>query len=1327
VTTARRAQARAYLPLGLAQRLSAAGEQEIEGECRFDGTALVADVAGYTRLAAAFTEQGEEGIERLSQTLGETLKIALDAVQAFGGEVVYFAGDAVVGYWAAEGGGPGSGSGEAPGRDADLATACAERMLRATAAAAAAGAPPLHVGLASGRLWAAKVGGWSGRWNLIFGGQATRAAFAASRRAASGEVWLDPSTRRRLDESAAARAPARVTGDQPLLELHADGGSEGRRHHHLLPPDIEERAEVDDGAWSAELRPIDCLFLRLPTLDEEADGALARFHKALFLAQDALGMASGTGRLVIDERGLTLVWVAGEPMAGHSRPPEASLSLAAQVFEVLRDAGLRPSAGFTSGRAFCATLGNDLRREPVVVGTPMILAARLMDLGLPQLAVSEVAALTAAPPGLVLAPDLQPVALKGFPRPLAIWRASRPAAMTSTLVGRDHEMAIVEHRLEALAGGRGGVMLITAAAGMGKSALMRAVRAACGRRGLRFGLGEAFGAERRVPYFPWRAIARSLFTGLRFDEPAALRDELALALARAGHDPALAPLLEVVFPAGAGETAETRPIVGEHRARATRDLLLALFQPLGKSPLVIAIEDLHHMDTPSLQLLELAIRRMPGALFVLTTRPQPLPDAGELVARASVRIDLGPLAAGDVARLARERLGLTLTDALAAEVCRRASGIPLYAFEYLRQAREALPEERRRQPLAELPAAIRESIAGAADPLRGVLMRSFEGLSAVENRLLKAASVLGERVGPALLQAAVVEPGEEALDIGVGLRRLVERGLLVTDDDADHQFAHALIQSSCYETIPVNLRRVLHGRIAGALEQRMEGASEGEMDEGLLSLTHHHHAAGNADKTVHFGERAAARARRHGAYREAMRLLDQCLEASKQLALPEGVADPRVRWRRLKAEAAGAVGDRETREREARAAIALVGVRSTRGRLLPALAGVARLLGRTVTRPRRLLLRQPGASEASEPGCSGPVRFPGDQPAGSAGHRELAQAHRQLAIGAYFSGDGAETAYNTTSALAHAARVGRSPELSDSLASVGTCLGLVGFPAPARRHLEAARLLAHDLGDEAAIAYAEVTTALFSVGVGDWEAVRAAAERCQMASRRTGDTGTWGYAEALRFWMFHYRGETEAAVECARALAAASSATGNLQHQSWAARFLALGCMRRHQWAEARQHLENARSLFSEAEKTRELRPLYELMPVLADLAATAHELGDGTGALAQADAALDELARARRPAGHALLEGCSALVHVYLSRPEAGDEPARRSLQVLARYCRIFPIGRPRLALWTGRRWLARDRRKRALATWRAGLDEARRLGMGHDERLLTSAIASA
>jgi predicted ATPase len=1294
----------AYLPLRLVERVRGEGERE----ARFAGTVLVVDIAGYAALTEGFGVHGEDGIESLGQFLSQAFSRYLDLVQSSGGEVVYLAGDAVVSYW--------------PALDEDQATAarraalCARRMAETPPAGEAA--PPLHLGLASGELWAAKIGGWSGRWSLLFGGPATRAAFRAAKASRAGQTWMTESTAEllaggvprspwsyqvvrgdgRIDQAASeldlAAAPI-----QPLPALATE---------ELLPPAIEVRAEIEDGQWTSERRRIDCLFLRLPELDESAPGALAGFRRALFILHDTLLTSSVTGRLVIDERGLTLVWVAGEPLAAYRTSPGNSLDLASRLTARLAEAGFRPVAGLASGRAFCSTVGGLHRREPVVLGLPMILAARLMEHAQEGLLATGFHA-DQAPVGLALEP-LAPLSLKGLTVPVQAAHVIRVGASGAArapepppgLVARAEALGLLEGELEATIGGEGGLAVIVGPPGMGKSLLLETFVEHARGRGLSCAMGKAFGAERRVTYFVWRRVFRQLFPELTLDQPERLREQLATLVERLGVGPGLAPLLNVVFPAALPESPQTGGMTAQVRAAATRDLLLSLLAEGAARAPVITIEDLHQTDSASLRLLELAVRRLPGTLFVATVRPREVNDVTDRIVRSARRhIELVPLDTAQVSELAAARVGLRLGPELAELIRKKADGNPFYALEYLKHLRSAVPEERRSQLVTTLPVGLAALIA-APDQDAGVLARSLEGLTGASIRAAKAAAVIGERFDLGLLTAAL-GPGVDELLAAELVQRLEQQGIVMAAPagESGFRFAHALMQAACYDTIPVKHRKQLHRKIAAALE----GADHDRDDERLFQLVHHHHLAGNGERLIELGEVAALRALRHGGYREAMRFLDLCLESLPQAPAP-GQADPRVRWHRLKAEAAGGAGDRETRRHEALTAVVLAG--ESVGPLGVKVPAVARLLvraARPVTRPA------PAAAASREL------------------DRELAQSFRQLAIGAYFSGDSLQVAYSTTRALGFAERLGESPELADCLASMGMCLGLAGFPGAGRRHLEAAGTLAERLAHGASTIYAHLTLCLFLVGRGEWEEAEEHAARCQEGSRQLGDTASWGNAQALRFWIAHYRGRLAEAQAAAGTLRQAGEACGNLQHQCWAARFTGLGHIRRGEWHEARTELTRARELFAEAERRIEGRAIYELVPLLGDLGATWLALGQRERAIELCGQALDTLLRARRPPGHATLEGCSSIAETFVTLTRDGDEQLRhadRAVALLHQYRRAFPIGLPRHSLWRG--WLLALRGKpgSARAVWSAGIETARSLGMDHDVERLTAAIAA-
>jgi tetratricopeptide (TPR) repeat protein len=1267
----------AYVPLGLARRLSGEGDVEVW----FDGAVLVADIAGYSELTERSSARGEEGVEELSALLSAAFREALGVIDAHGGEVVYFAGDALVCYW----------EGHSAGDTADRVATCGRELLElASQSSSELGlALRFHVSVASGPLWAARIGGGSGLWDLLFGGPVVRSAFAGLRHTGAGQIRVSS-----VEDLGAAQVRPQSSWTASSAVSPGD----------LLPSAVARRA-LDD-QWTTEMRRVECLFVRLANLDESRLGELARFRKALFLVHDTLKTASATGRLVIDDGGLTVVWVMGEPAGNRGGAIDSPLELAARLQHRLRLAGFEASAGMAAGRAFCGSFGTSRRREIVAVGAPMVLAARLMAKADGTLLVAG----SLAGPGVgFTAVPLAPLQIKGFARQVSVSRieVSGERDLADTLVGRQTALAAIEARFDGLAAGRGGVCVVTGSAGLGKSSIIRALEIGARLRGIAVSVGEAHGAERAVPYFAWRAIFRAAFADLALDDPDRLRIQLAAQVSALGKDPSLVTLLGVVFPLRSARDNRTPEMAGADRAAATRDLLLSLLASRLPARQMIVLEDLHDMDSTSLGLLEAAKRRFTEVLFVATSRLPCVSDVAQgFCAEADLTVALGALEPEDVARLADVSFGMKLAAAVAVEICAKARGIPLYILAYLRKAHEAAPSTSRATPIADLPPGVADLTADP-DPVRGVLGRFVEDLSAAAGRIMKAASVIGERFTPTLLAKALGSVvGAE--DLQAVLAAMVGQGILRSQaggDDA-HQFAHALIQEACYETIPGRQRRALHGQVAAALARGLGSDEDAAPDDLIIALAHHHVAAADHVRVVHFAESAALRVRRQGAYREAIRLLDRCLESAANLPLPPRGADGRVRWLRLKAEAAGAIGDRDGRQRDAESAIALSGAREPRSRA-----------GSSIIRLLTAATRGPGRLVPTRAATHGDVDL------------ELAQIYRQLAIAAYFAGQALEIVYNASAALHHARRAGRSPELADALASMGTCLGLIGFSRAGRRYLRAAGALAEELRSDPAIVYAHLSNALFLMGLGDWKEVASSIETCQETCLRTGNQGDWANAQALRFWMHHYQGDTRRAQEAADTLHDAATNAENPQHQSWAARFRALCLARSNRWDLVAAQLEAARDLLALATDNRRLvRPLYELVPVIGDLAAARFELGDRDGAQALFSNALEAFLRPRRPAGHAVLEGYGSLARVAFARYERGGAASdltnvRHVLSLLGRYSRVFPIGRPLYSFWRGRLASLSGKRRAARSILTAGLESAERLGMRNEALSLSQA----
>src|SRR5512134_2597009 len=65
----------------------------------FQAAVVFADISGFTGLTEALAERGPVGVEDLARILNKFFGQLIDIVHEYGGDVVKFAGDAVIAVW----------------------------------------------------------------------------------------------------------------------------------------------------------------------------------------------------------------------------------------------------------------------------------------------------------------------------------------------------------------------------------------------------------------------------------------------------------------------------------------------------------------------------------------------------------------------------------------------------------------------------------------------------------------------------------------------------------------------------------------------------------------------------------------------------------------------------------------------------------------------------------------------------------------------------------------------------------------------------------------------------------------------------------------------------------------------------------------------------------------------------------------------------------------------------------------------------------------------------------------------------------------------------
>jgi DNA-binding SARP family transcriptional activator len=458
------------------------------------------------------------------------------------------------------------------------------------------------------------------------------------------------------------------------------------------------------------------------------------------------------------------------------------------------------------------------------------------------------------------------------------FQAVRPLRSTpAPIVGRQEELALLRRWLADLDQRAGGIVTIVGEAGIGKTRLLaETLRIAADRGALTLEL-RATSLEQGLPFAAVSEMLRSL---VRNAPEQRLRQLPQFALVQIAD---LFPALRERLP-DLPELPDVPP--DERRNRQIEglcDLALALARTL---PLVIALDDAQWADEATLatigRLARQASRR--ALLIILAYRADELSDNPSLhsLLRTLGRdmllrpLVLSRLDAAAVAELLATLAGVETerVTRLAPQLATSTGGNPLALMVTV----QALLESRGAASLAAL---LPDLEAGAPfpDPAEAPQMREL--VRTRLDRLPSAARGLAEHLAlinrPASLDLIERLGGTDALEAA---QILLERQILVEDDDAHLSFNHDLVRSITAATLSSPRRRLLHHRIGEAM-----ATLEGHLAERAAEIAFHFRQAGRAAdrETLRYATDAGDHARRAFGYRDALRHYDAAIEAGERL------------------------------------------------------------------------------------------------------------------------------------------------------------------------------------------------------------------------------------------------------------------------------------------------------------------------------------------------------------------------------------------------------------------------------------------------------------
>lgn len=858
---------------------------------RLPGVVLLGDISGFTALTERLAQTGTASAEQLTDILNATFGRLIDVVYRLGGDVLKFAGDALLAVW------PSTAHPDGLSGALNLAIQCGLEMQALMQASPSNHEHlALRVSIGAGDIAIGKVGGERNRWELLIAGDPLAEITQIEPDGAPGQVLLSaddvPLVATDVMGQLVSPLAYRIDGlRRRVVPAPRVGGPAEPEIDGLLafvPGSIRSRLEAGQTGWLAEMRQVSVVFVNLPEMGSLA--SIDRVQEVFRAIQGCLYRYEGSlNKLSVDEKGVSILGAFGLPPLAHEDDPLRALQAASDIWKTLSALGVRAAIGLATGRVFCGEVGNARRREYTVIGDTVNLAARLMQAAKQGILCDEATRLAARDRWSF--EELTPVAFKGKAKVVSVFRPLHVAApkrrREGLLIGREKELAAIVPLQDALLAGESTPLVwLEGEPGIGKSYLVDTLMQSSRARGLvcLHGAGDAI--ERVSPYRAWLPILHAIVLGdVAPQFPNRVEARLEKLLGDRSDLWPMRSLLNALLPIDLPGNDAVQGLDAGLRAQITRDLLVALIRGHASTrPGMLILEDAHWFDSASWHLMAQVVATVRPLLLVVTTRPSnPVPAelTGTLKGPHTRTLRLGPLEPQEIEAVVCARLGVAaLSEPLGHFIRERTEGNPFFSEELALALREAGHLEHVEGELR---------LAPTADPARldmptnleGIVTSRLDRLPPSPQLLAKVASVIGRSFTLEMLTEVL--PLVDARErLPEWLEELVALEIVSPDPLADgpaYRFRHAITHHVTYHLLVPSQRQALHRAVATFLEA---GPDQRDQLPHLTLLAHHWVQADDVERAFPYLERAGDHALATSAHLEAIECYSQALALAEQ-------------------------------------------------------------------------------------------------------------------------------------------------------------------------------------------------------------------------------------------------------------------------------------------------------------------------------------------------------------------------------------------------------------------------------------------------------------
>ena len=455
-------------------------------------------------------------------------------------------------------------------------------------------------------------------------------------------------------------------------------------------------------------------------------------------------------------------------------------------------------------------------------------------------------------------------------------RSTSGMAVIPPLIGREAEWNQLISAWQRAASSGAYFALLVGEAGIGKSRLAEELLGWVARQGFNTAQTRSYAAEGRLAYGP-------IADWLRCE---AIRPHLKnLGKVWKSEIVRLLPELMIDSP----DLPHPEPLRENWQRQGFYNAILQALLSVPQ-PFLLLMDDLQWCDPETLEFLHYVMRSSGAArsLVVCTVRSEELLTnqalQGLLVslrnAGRMIQIDLHPIDAAETARLAAQAAGKELETSMALHLFEESEGNPFFILEMVRSGylQKILDTSEPSIPPLESHIEFVEDIQ-LPPKVKDILLSRLDSLAPPVRQLASLAATIGRAFSFDVL-AQASESSEE--DLLLWLDELWQRRIVRVLNEDTYDFSHDKLREVAYHQVSLPHRRVLHRRVALALET--VNASDLNSISGQLAV--HFDKAGLSEQAIDYYYQAARAEQKVNANQQAIKLLKRALTLLG--LLPEG-------------------------------------------------------------------------------------------------------------------------------------------------------------------------------------------------------------------------------------------------------------------------------------------------------------------------------------------------------------------------------------------------------------------------------------------------------